>query len=739
MKFKKEIITKDLIVVGGGIPGICAAIQAARLGITVALVNNRGYLGGNASAEVRVNINGADGSQEFNLNARVGGILNEIIIENLHRNPEGNSFIFDALLNEFVGNEPNIEVFLNTNVDEVNVDDNHTSIVNVIGSQQNSEKCFAFCGRCYVDNTGDGTVGYLAGAEFRAGREAKAEFDERIAPEKADECVLPSTVTYRAKDMGKPIAYQRPAFALDLTKTDILSYREIPEKGFMYSAWYYEVGGSLNQITDNEKIMEIHRSLVYGIWDYIKNSGKYASQNYDLEYVAPIPGKRESRRLVGDYLLTEKDIVNQKDFEDTVGFGGWSIDLHAVDGFFSKEIVNKHIFLNGIYQIPYRTGYSKNINNLFMAGRCMSTTHVAFGSTRVMGTLATLGQAVGAAAFLCKKYDTTPRGIYESHIKELQQILLQYDQFIVGVKMQNDKNLMQRAKISASSVRKLTIAATELSSTIAEDMGISLPPLHKARQLHLFAKSSVKTSLQYEVYLSNKPESYSPFMKVGEMTVAIEPSSLFNKINLPIDVDNGELNVFIKLLKNEQIELALSEEVLPGVVSYAAKKNNAANIVSIETLEPKVFNWKKTTAQICFDITPQQNIYNPENITNGYSRSYGGTNLWLSDTNDESCFIEAEFEAPQSISELVLLFNASFNERIDCFRQYSANTIPEIVRDYDVYYEIGGEYRLLKSVEGNYKRENKISFAPIVTSKIKINFKQTNGSSSVGLAELRAY
>ena len=309
-------VEKDFVVVGGGIPGIVSAIQAARLGLKVALINNRGYMGGNASAEINVNISGATGVQEFNYFARETGIMEELILENMHKNVMGNRYVWDAVLSDKLLKETNIELFANTNIDKVETKDG--KIVCVSGSQLATEKRFEFYAPFFADDTGEGAVGFLAGAEYRYGREGKAEYGERVAPDTPDNHVLPSTLNFVAKDMGKPVPYVRPDFALNLFETDVLKYRVIPKKGFMFSQWFYEVDGDKNQIDDAEEIIKDHKSLVYGIWDYIKNSGEYDAENYDLQYVSPVPGKREGRRLMGDYVLTESDVFNQSDFTDTL-------------------------------------------------------------------------------------------------------------------------------------------------------------------------------------------------------------------------------------------------------------------------------------------------------------------------------------------------------------------------------------------------------------------------------------
>ena len=400
MKYEIKHTKAELVIVGAGFPGICAAIQAARMGVHVALINDRGVLGGNSSCEIGVVVNGANDCAPINLNSREGGLSSEMLLEFKHRSLENNPYIWDTVLIDFVAREKNIDVYLNTCIDEVEVDENGT-ITRVLGTQNTTEIRWDFSGTWFVDATGDGTLGFLAGAEYMLGREAKSDFNERFAPDVADKYVLPSTLFWRAKDMGHPVRYVAPDFALDISKTDILKHRVIPHDTFNRFQWYYEIGGDYDHVKDLEQIIADHKALVYGIWDYIKNSGEYPeSENYDLDFVGLIPGTREYRRLVGAYVLTENDLEQQVEFDDSVGHGGWNIDLHANHGIFDSDIINRHIFLKGIYNIPYRSGYSKNVPNLFMCGRCMSATHAALGSTRVIATLATLGQAVGMAAGL---------------------------------------------------------------------------------------------------------------------------------------------------------------------------------------------------------------------------------------------------------------------------------------------------------------------------------------------------
>ena len=738
MEFKRYKIIKDLIVVGGGLPGICAAIQAARHGLSVALINNRGYLGGNSGAEAYVSVSGATGTQEFNFYARESGIVEELMLENRRRNQQGNRFMWDTVLLDFVFREKNIELFQNTNVDMAEVNDNK-KILYVSGVQSTTEKRFDFYGEMFLDDTGDGALGYLSGAEFKKGREAKQEFGETLAPDKSDHYVLPSTLYFTSHDIGRPVKYTAPDFALDITKTDALKYRVIPKDNFYRSQWYYEVGGELDQIDDNEEIIQKHRELAYGIWDYIKNSGEYDSENYDLTYVSCIPGKRESRRLMGDYVLKEQDILEQRDFEDTVGYGGWSIDLHALEGFFSKELINQHIYLKGIYQIPYRAGYSRNIENLFMAGRCMSTSHVAFGSTRVMATLSTLGQALGTAAYLCKKHGTNPRGIYQKHMDELQKLALKNDQFIIGKTNIDEDDLTNGATIETSSVKKCEITKMDAKVKLEKDMAIIIPVKERIETIRLLVKSSEDVELKYAVYVPKKKENYNPETKLCENSVFVKAQQEFTWIDLPINQTVLNNKVFIEFRKNNAIEIAVSYESLIGVNCMQREATSDLCIVDCNTFKAKDFIWKRVEHILCFMLSNQENIYGAHNLNNGYIRPYGLPNAWISDNKVQNEYIQISFIKPKNINNIVLTFDSNLDLWLWNTGIYENHAFPETVKDYTVYYKINGKYEKLAEVKNNCQRVNKINFETVQTDEIKIVFDATNGSEAVRVFGINIY
>lgn len=731
-------IKKDLVIVGAGVPGVVHAIQAARMGVKVALINNRGYVGGNGSAEVSVTVSGATGTQKYNYFARETGVVEELMLENLYRNPDGNRYIWDAVMMDKLLDEENIELFLNTNVFKADVEDG--KITCVYGDQNTTGKVFAFEAPLYADDTGDGFLGYMAGAEFRYGREGKAEFNERIAPDEPDHYVIPSTLAFFAKDVGHKVTYKAPKFATDLTKTDVLKYRVIPKSNFGRFHWFYEIDGELDNVDDSETIIQHHRNLVYGIWDYIKNSGEYDADNYDLEFVAPIMGKRESRRIMGDHILTEGDIVNQVDFEDSVGYGGWSIDLHAIRGFYAQEPVNKHVFLKGIYQIPYRCGYSKDISNLFIEGRCMSTSHVGFGTTRVMATLATLAQANAVASYLCMKYNTTPRGVYENHLEELQQTLLKYDQYIVGKKYDDKENLAQNAKVTVSSVKKLAMTDKDGEMVMESGLSLSIPVKKEMQSVRFLMSVKQDTELFYKAYEPTKQENYHPSVLLAEKSVKIQKTDGFQWVTLPLDVTVSKpCNLFIGMQANENITFATSTQSVAGVICCYHQFHDADVLIDIDTLEKLKESWSRLNKTLCFEAGTDEQIFAGENLTNGFARPYGGTNIWQSQ-QVEGEYFTLKLPEKKNIREMVLIFDSDLDICIRNTATSPENSTQALVTDYNVLCKnADGEFVQVMEVRDNHQRYNALDLEGVETDEVKVEFLKTNGQKFVGVYEARLY
>jgi len=433
------------VVVGGGLSGICAAIAAARRGISTALIHNRPVLGGNAGSEIRMHICGADCHMSVP-NARETGILEEILLENKRRNPEMVYPIFDAVLWEKVRYQENLTLYLNTHMTDV-VCENET-ITGIYAEQMTTEKKFFITGALFLDATGDGVLGAKAGAEFRIGREGREQYGEMIAPEQADRFTMGNSLMFKARDMGHKVDFIKPFWANTYTKEQ-LGLREHSDVTSGY--WWIELGGGHKDvIADGEELRDELLKAVFGIWDHIKNGGDHGAGQMELEWVGFLPGKRESRRLIGDYVLNEADCYEGRIFDDAVAYGGWPMDVHTVEGILNENAdptVWNHI--KEIYSIPYRCLYSKNIINLFLGGRAISCSHVAFSSTRVMGTCAVVGQAVGVAAAMAAERGVMPRMLLDD-VNVLQQELLKDDCYIPHVKNQDVYDRGRMATVTAT-------------------------------------------------------------------------------------------------------------------------------------------------------------------------------------------------------------------------------------------------------------------------------------------------
>lgn len=433
----------DVAVIGGGMSGISAAVAAARQGADVMLIQDRPVLGGNSSSEIRMTVNGAPFERET-------GIIEELLIENLVQNPQHSHNVWDHILYNYVVKHPNITLALNTSAQGVEMEGNRIVAVNCY--QLTSETKVRVVAPVFIDCTGDGFLGAKAGAEYRTGREGKDEFGEKFAPDEADGWVMGETIMMMTKEMDHPVPFVAPDYAIPYHGSDD-KHRKIRQLKEGY--WWIELGSNYDIIADREKNRHDLMARFYGVWDYIKNSGEFPeAANIVLDWVGSLPGRRESRRLIGDYILSDVDLLSNKHFDDAVAFGGWSLDEHCEGGILSlhKPASYFHARFSEYYEIPYRSLYSKNIENLYMAGRCASVSHVALSSTRIIGTCSMMGQAVGVAAAMCSEKDIMPRDIYNSCIDELQERMLRQDYFIPNRPAEDLGNLVKRAKsITASS------------------------------------------------------------------------------------------------------------------------------------------------------------------------------------------------------------------------------------------------------------------------------------------------
>ena len=430
MALQSKKLTADLCVIGGGISGMLAAISAAREGIKVVLMHERPVLGGNASSEIRMWICGAKGE-----NNRETGILEEIALENMYRNPTKSYAIWDTVLYDFVRREKNITLLLNCTCMDAKTElgtfkyGRDRKIKSVTGYQMTTQSFYEVEAKYFCDSSGDSILAPLTGAEFRVGRECASEFGEDTTVTVADSMTMGMSCLLQGRETHEKIKYTPPEWSLKLTEKDF----ENRDPNIYFDGenfWYLELGGDRNTIADTEILRDELVALATGTWDYIKNSGDFKAENWDLDFVGFLPGKRESRRMVGEYILTQRDVSDGKVFEDEIAFGGWPLDDHYPGGFYHRGAPNAHVNTPAPYSLPYRVLYSKNVENLFFAGRNISATHMAMSSTRVMATCGLFGEAVGKAAAIATKNGLTPHEIYLQKIPQVQELLMKEDCFL---------------------------------------------------------------------------------------------------------------------------------------------------------------------------------------------------------------------------------------------------------------------------------------------------------------------
>ena len=728
----KKRIFSDLTIVGGGIAGITAALAAARLGIKAALVNDRPVLGGNSSSEFRVWISGAQTG--FNRYARETGIIEELLMENHYKNPEGNPHIWDAILLDRVTAEPNIDLYLNTYIDHVTMDGR--KIESVSGFQMRSHQQLEFVSPLFLDSSGDGAVAFLAGAEYRVGQESRAEFGESLAPVKANPFTMGNTIFFYTKDLGRPVKFHSPSFAAQQEEMKFLTDRFrgpfIDERANGCDYWWFEYGGVRDTIADDALITRHIQRIVWGIWDYIKNSGKFQADNLTLEWIGSIPGKRESRRFIGDYILKQQDIEQSVRFPDAVAYGGWPIDLHPPEGIDSSEPPCCQVPI-GIYDVPYRTLYSKDVDNLFLAGRNHSATRIAFSSTRVMATCGVMGQAVGTAAVLARKYDCSPREVGR-YMHELQQLLLKEDAYIIGVPSRDEQDLARTAVIAASSERIMENAQAEEFIPLSRDCALILPVEHVLDRAEFLFDAVVPSHLVVEVFSTARPELYLPGEKLAEHVIRIPSSGpRWHSIDLPAEVPEGR-KIWVMFRANPDVKIGCSNASMTGVLSMEANGVERQHVPGTITA-PYVL----MRPSICFRTAPVQR-YTAAYVANGIARPYGLPNLWSSALmHGKPEWLEIRFAEPKTVQEVRLTFNTDLNQRFINLRAVDSNVFPETVKDYDVQVKQGAEYATVAAQRGNYQRRQIHRFPPVTTEAVRIMIYETNGSPFAEIFEVRVY
>jgi len=735
-------IDSDLVIVGGGLAGTCAAITAARAGIKVVLAQDRPVLGGNASSEVRLWALGATSHMGNNNRwAREGGVIDEILVENMYRNKEGNALIFDTVLLEKVVDEDNITLLLNTAAVSVSKSDGETIASVSAFCSQNSTR-YELYAPLFCDASGDGIVAFQAGAAFRMGAEASDEFGEKFAPSDEYGYLLGHSIYFYSKDVGAPVKFVPPSYALeDITR--IPRFRSFNTAIDGCRLWWIEYGGRLDTVHETETIKWQLWKVVYGVWNYIKNSGEFPdAENLTLEWVGQIPGKRESRRFEGDYMMIQQDIIEQRQHYDAISFGGWSIDLHPADGVFSERPGCDQWHAKGVYQVPYRSQYSKNIGNLFITGRIMSASHVAFGSTRVMLTLASAAQSVGMAAALCIRHQLLPRDIAdEGNIKLLQRDLQRAGQYIPQFRLEDDENLVRHSRVTASSKLCLEEIPDNGPRFKLERPYAQMIPMQRGRvsRMSITVDAEAPTQLDVQLRMSSKPDNHSPDIILKTCAFDLDEGD-----NQRVDLDfdqllNRNCYVFAHVLENPLVHLHLSDQRLTGLLALTHRRTQQPRQdIGVESFEFWTPLRRPDGQNIAMTFSPPVNGFDPHNICNGLARPTAGANAWVADPDDPQPALDIDWQAPQSLSEIVLMFDTDWDHPMETsLWGHPEDVAPFAVKDYRL---TDGNGRVFAEVAGNHQTINRIRFdEPVETKRLRLEVLASHGDAPAAVFSVLCY
>ncbi len=731
-------IDTDLVVIGGGLSGVCAAIAASRHGIRTVLLQDRPVLGGNASSEVRLWVLGATSHMGNNNRwSREGGILNEILEENLYRNRQGNALLFDTILLEKCLAEKNLTLLLNTAAFEVEKNDPDSIAAVHAFCPQNSTR-YLLRAPLFCDASGDGLVAFMAGAAFRMGAESREEFGEGFAPDAEYGQLLGHSMYFSTKDVGVPVKFVPPSWALmDITK--IPRYRQFNTNMQGCNFWWIEYGGRLDTVHQTEEIKWELWKVVYGVWNHIKNSGEFPeAETMTLEWVGHIPGKRESRRFEGDFIIRQQDLVEQRPFEDVVAHGGWAVDLHPADGIYSEKSGCTQWHSKGVYGIPWRCYYSRNIRNLMLAGRIISATHVAFGSTRVMATCAAGGQAVGTAAALCIEKNLLPRDLAAgAALRELQLRLQRDGQFLPGVVSEDPEDLAAHASASASSRLVLEQLPQNKAWIRLDSSWAMLVPLAAGIRpaFSLVISAEHAGVLRVELRRSGKPGNFTPEDLVEALDIPFSQGE--SELTARFACETGSAGYhFVKLCEDPSVRVRVSDARLTGILAVTNAFNKAVAKSSVQDPPPDIgidrFEFwlpkrRPEGRNLAMSFDPPLDCFGPANVLSGPSRPVNAPNAWVADPADPEPEIRLQWEEIQTIGRVRVEFDPDWDHPMESvLMTHPEEIVPFMVRDFDW---LDSEGRVLYSVRDHHGAVHEWKpDQPIPTRCLRLRVLATHGA-----------
>lgn len=762
--------TTEFLVVGAGLSGMAAAITAARLGHEVALVTDRPVPGGNASKEIQVPPVGAR-CCNFQYSIETG-LSEEWLLKNLRRNPTGAGEGWHLTLLDALWREPKVRVFFNTTVDQVEqAADGRVEAVQ--GQTIGAETHWTFRAPFFADCTGNGTVATLAGAPFRMGVESRDEFGESLADDQEHSHLMGSTIQFRARDTGRPVHFEKPDWVTDEFDEDSLGPHRTLVNGFQHHRggfWWLEFGSDLDIIHDNEVIRDRLWKIVYALWDYLKNRSDLREKlaTWELEWVGTIPGRRESRRVEGDHILTQGDIESQRHFDDAVAYGGWLLDHHYPGGIFAP-LPSDNVFLPGPYNIPLRCLYARDIPNLFLAGRDISVSHYALSSTRVMLTCAQTGEAVGAAAGECLESGGTPRDIVNTptRMRKVQRDLQRFDHYIHGLPADDpDDRATSAVKVEASSSLPGGFWERSHGQTLLDTDRLSMFPVVSDRidSIEVLLDVESKTELAYAVFQGAENGSTWPAEELRRGKVALSPGK---KQWVPLDVSAQTERSgwhFLELAKNPAVSLHYGGGAPVGMLAYTPRAEDPIRknpysrwqrFRSVRGHDPWALDHSKPARNgqtphngmaadaHCLRVYPEQKVYGVEELTGPWLRPTHLPNLWISQPTDFQGpeWVQLEWDAPVQVEKAVFLFDSSLENHLPpLWGTYDQETVPSLVRDYRALVQSPeGHWETVAEVTGNYLRFREHSFDARLARAFRLEVLATNGLDRAQVFAIRMF
>ncbi len=700
----------EVAVIGGGPAGVCAALASARCGVSTVLVTDRPVLGGNSSSEVRVWTRGATGGG--NLFAEEMGIWGELQLTNLAKNPTANVVVWDDILLDAVLSEKNLTLLLNTLVTGVNRKDQTLQSVHARGLR--TESTMEIEADLFIDCTGNGLVASQAGVPARRGREDKEAFGESFALRNADQHSQGCSILIQSTRTGKKVPYVAPRFAYSLEEIEQL----VGHGGRVVSAdmqgsdcWWFEYGGQLDVLKDDQEITLKLKALVLGIWNYIKNSGKFDADDLELTWMGHYPGRRASRRMEGATTLLQADVMEDLHREDAVAYGGWYMDSHPSGGLLSgKEQCEQRAV--PCYGIPFGCFYAPTVTNLLFAGRCLSMSNVAFTSARVMNTCASMGQAAGTAGAFCVQKKVSPKALHENHFASLQHRLRLDDALLYS--LPSTKNQWLADDITATSIRKAISKPTDERLWLTQE-GFVVYPSVEGQTGTLLIECKADTILTYRMQASSIPSR----------RVKMEDSEPIRHT-----LSQGMHEIALPSLGNTFAQLRFEPNTQVGIVGGT----KLLGVLAGHTWEAGLFS-------------PHVNLsdhshYAPSNVQDGYLRPFDGVHAWVSDgVSAEGETLTLRWNDSIKLSSVLLFLDPDLSMELtssrgkvwDTHHHYEARKgMPShLLKNYTLSADTDDGEICLAEVLGNDQRRIRHCFAPIQCKALHLHITQTYGDDAV--------